>query len=685
MDLRLTGLASGFDWETLVSQLIELERAPQLRLRSEQTGLEERSIAYGGIVTQLNVLKNKVDALKDPVLFSARTSNVSDASVASTTVSANAAQGSYQFQFLQMATASAQRGTANVGLKLRPTNDVNGLVLSAAAFATPVTAGTFTVNGATVTLDTSDTLQAAFDKISAATGGAVTGSYDSTTDRVNLSSGGPIVLGSATDTSSFLQAAKLSNNGTGTVTSSGALGVVQQTAVLAAANFAAAVNDGGSGAGEFRINGVSIRFNAATDTVSDVLGRINNSTAGVIASYDSVNDRFVLANKTTGDLGIALQDVTGNFLAASGLATGTLDRGKDLLYSVNGGSQLTSHSNTITASDHGIAGLTINALKGAETSTSASTMIGPLNLVGSFGGAGAQTRVRTMPPHNLQNGYAVRFLTTGTLPSQIDSNTTYWVRRTSTTDLTLHRTAADAINNVNAINFGNSPASTGDAYLAQVDPLTGGSTTGAASTVTVTVSSDTAKVKTAISDFVTEYNKTQSMIDTETASSTDAKGKVTAGVLAADWQASELASGLRTLANGVISGLAGTLKQLDNLGIVSNGTDNTLSLSDSAKLDEALATKLNEVQDLFTDETQGLAVQLSAYLEKSAGDEGTLVQHQSTLSKQIANIDTQVADMERIVLANQQRLIDSFVAMERARAQINQQMEFLQQRLGLQS
>ncbi len=40
---------------------------------------------------------------------------------------------------------------------------------------------------------------------------------------------------------------------------------------------------------------------------------------------------------------------------------------------------------------------------------------------------------------------------------------------------------------------------------------------------TVSVSTDTAKIKTAINDFLTEYNKTQSGIDTQTASTTDAR------------------------------------------------------------------------------------------------------------------------------------------------------------------
>ena len=92
---------------------------------------------------------------------------------------------------------------------------------------------------------------------------------------------------------------------------------------LSLANFATAVSDGGSGAGEFKINGVSISFNSSTDSVSDVLNRINASAAGVTASFDSVNDRFLLTSKATGDMDIAMEDVTGNFLSATGLSGST--------------------------------------------------------------------------------------------------------------------------------------------------------------------------------------------------------------------------------------------------------------------------------------------------------------------------------------------------------------------------
>lgn len=551
------------DWRTLVDKLADVERAPQKRLQSDQNKLQQTNNSYGSIKTQLTTLQARITTLKDSSLFESRSAQSSDATVATVTAAAGAPVGSYSFNIQQLATAGFQRGASDIGAGLSATDDVSGLVLSGAGFSTAVTAGSITVNGKQITVSTSDTLQDVFNNIFVATDGDVTGTYDSSTDKISLTGTGEVVLGSATDTSNFLAMSRLQNNGLGTVTSASMLGGVRTSASLASSNLATAISDGGSGAGEFKINGVALSFNSSTDTIGTVLARINNSAAGVTASYDSINDRFQLASKTTGDVGIALEDVSGNFLAATGLAGGTLQHGKNLLYSVNGGGQLVSQSNTITDVTSGITGLSVTALK--------------------------------------EN-----------------------------------------------------------------------------STVTLSVGADTAKLKAAIQDFLSEYNKAQSVIDNQTASTTDSKGKVTAGTLANDRDVSEIASGLRVSAFNPAAGFSGTIKSLADLGIVANGKDNTFKLDDESKLDAALANNLADVSALFGDATNGVATKLGNFLDLTIGDDGTLIARQDRLSKQSKAIDSQIPDLERVVQDNRQRLINQFVAMETAQSQSNQQLAYLQ-------
>ena len=570
MDLGLSGLASGFDWRSMVDQLTEIDRAPQRNLRTEQNAIAARNNAYGVLQSQLTNLNAKAKALSEAALFDSRATASTDEDIATASATTNSAIGTYSFNILQLASSSVQRGTSDSGSPLSSTDDVSGVTLSSAGFAGTVTAGTFTLNGQRVEVATSDSLQQVFDKISTATGGTVSATYSSADDKISLvgAGGTTILLGSANDTSNFLTVARLKNNDSDTVVSSGKLGAVRLTSALNAANLKTLVSDGGSGAGKFKVNGVEFSFNASTNTMVDMLSAINNSTAGVTASYDSLNDRFIFTNKTTGDLGVALEDVTGNFLSATGVSGGTLTRGKDLQYNLNGGSEvLSSQSNTIDEASSGLTGLTVKAL--------------------------------------------------------------------------------------------------------------------ALGTTSVEVTADTTKVKQAIKDFVEDFNKSQSTIDTYTASTTDKNGKVTAGVLAGDRDAFNIATALRSLANSKVSGITGTFDFLSDLGYTSNGTDDKLSLSSESTLDAALAGDLSAVKSFFTASTTGFASKLHTYLKDTAEDDGTLDDKLKLLGEQSTGIDEQVAAHERIVQATRSAMIDRFVTMETAQARINQQLQLINQKFGV--
>jgi flagellar hook-associated protein 2 len=564
--LSISGLATGFDWKSVVTQLANAERLPETTWQQTQSTINQKNNAFGSIKSYLNNLQADAQALKDPTLYTSSLATTSDSTIASATAASSATIGTFTFNITQLATAAQINGTNNIGKPISQSGDLTAVTLGDAGFSTAATAGTFTVNGKQITVATTDTLQQVFDKISTATGNKVTAGYNTGTDEITLASAdsSEVILGSAADTSNFLQAAQLYNNGTGSVTSTAALGRVRLTDSLSSAKLTTAITDGGSGAGQFSINGIAINYNSGNDNIQNVLDRINTSSAGVNASYDSQNDRFVLTNKVTGDVGIALQDDTGNFLAATGLSGGALSHGKNLLYTLNGGTQqLVSQSNTITQDSSNIPGLNVNVLtKGIAT---------------------------------------------------------------------------------------------------------------------VTVGNDTSKVKTAIQNFIKDYNSIQSYIGTQNASSTDSTGKVTAGILASDQDANGIASSLRSLSFAPVPGLSGALNQLASLGIQTNGKDNTIQLSDSSALDTALAGNLNDIKNLFSDSTNGLATKLDTYLTNTVGDAGTLTNHQTNLTKQSAGIDTQIANLEKTITADSAHWTTEFQAMETAQAAITQQTQYLTQ------
>jgi flagellar hook-associated protein 2 len=566
--LAVSGLASGFDWQSVVTQLATAERSAETPWQNQQTSLGAQNSTYSTLNDDLTNLQADIKALQDPTFYQSATAQSSDSTVATGSADPGATSGIFAFNISQLATSARINGASNVNQILAPNGAANA-VIGTAGFGTAVTAGTFTVNGAQVSIATTDTLQDVFDKISSATGNAVTASYDSTTDKITLSGTGPIVLGSATDTSNFLQASQLYNNNQAgnSITSSLALGHVKVTASMASANLQTAIQDDGTGNGAFTVNGVTINYNASTDNIQNVMDRITNSTAGVAASYDALNNRFVLTDKVTGDVGITIQDVAGkgNFAAATGLSTGTLQHGKNLLYTVNNGPQLVSQSNTISPVSSGVTGLTVTA-----------------------------------------------------------------------------------------VNNGN---------------------------VTVTVGSDSSKINTAIQKFVTDYNAVQTSISAQQIVTTGSNGKVSPGVLTGDLTASNIASQLRTSVFSSMAGLTGTIKMLSDLGIQTNGQDNTLKISDPTALSNALTSNLSGVREFFSDATNGWATQVNSFIDKTIGDNGTIPNHQASLTLQTNNLSTQIANLEKKITSDSAFWTSEFEAMEQAQAKVNQELTYLNSQL----
>ncbi|HEX7654736.1 MAG TPA: flagellar filament capping protein FliD [Verrucomicrobiae bacterium] len=567
VNLAISGLASGFDWQTLISQLAQAERAPESLWSRNQTKINNTNSAFTIIKSYLSQLQTTAKALADSSLYQNRSATSTNTSVATATSSSGGATGTFSFNISQLATAASVTGTSNISAHVSPTSDVSQVTVGAANFATAVTAGTFTVNGAQVTVNTTDSLKTVFDNIAAATNNAVTASYDPTTDKISLSSASTITLGSAADTSNFLAVTQLYNNGTGAISSNLALGRVETANTLDKADTGTTITDGGSGNGAFAINGVTINYNSSTDTVQNVLDRINSSTAGVTASYDIINNRFSLANKTTGDVGIAMQDVTGNFLGATGLSGGTTTSGKNLTYSVNNGPTLVSQSNTIDQNSSGVQGL------------------------------------------------SVAVLTTGT--------------------------------------------------------------------TTVSVAQDTSALQTNIQNFVNQYNQVQSYIDTNAAATADSTGKVTAGTLTGDMVAVNLQSNLRSnLFSSVnLTGISAGFNTLASLGIKSNGYNNSVTL-DSTTLSSAVGSHLSDIQKLFADPTNGLAVQLNTFLNNTIGDNGTVTNHQTALTQQSDAINTQISNQEKLIASDSAFWTTEFQNMETAQSKIQQQLNSLTQQIN---
>jgi flagellar hook-associated protein 2 len=371
--INVSGLTSNtygsFDWQTMVDQLIQADTIPVTNLQTKQTANQSQISTLSTIQTDLTQLQTYAQALSNSALFTARTTAVSDANWNATAANGTAA-GSYAIAITRLATAANRVGGDNIASKLNATdNVVSGLTLATLPTATAVTAGTFTVNGQTITTTLDESLQSVFNDIHTATGNAVTATYDHTTDTITLANTNPldtseIALGAVNDSSNFLQVMKLANNGLNSVTSSSPLGAVALNVPLAQAGLRSSITavDPVTHDGSFTINGVPISYNLDNDSLSTVLARINSSTAGVTASYNNDTGRVILTNNSTGDVGLGANETAGGLLDALGLTgASTLQHGQNALFSVNGGPAVSSASNTLSAKALGVTGLSVTA------------------------------------------------------------------------------------------------------------------------------------------------------------------------------------------------------------------------------------------------------------------------------------------------------------------------------------
>lgn len=104
--LQASGLGSGLDINSLVSQLVAAERAPyqtQITRRESKATLELSALSQ--LKGALSSFKNAVDPLKSEGAFSPRTATSGDTDIFTATAQGSAAVGSYDIEVVQLAKA----------------------------------------------------------------------------------------------------------------------------------------------------------------------------------------------------------------------------------------------------------------------------------------------------------------------------------------------------------------------------------------------------------------------------------------------------------------------------------------------------------------------------------------------------------------------------------------------------
>ena len=533
---------------SIISTLIQADSIPITNLQTQDTALTAKSTALGALGASLGNLSVALQALAAPGLFTSQTATLSNPTVGTATVGVGSASGTTDINVTQLASTTVLRSGeaggsfADSKLTAPPAGDAS---IDTVLDETGVTGQTFTVNGKQITLSDSDTLGDVIDKINAS-GAGVTASYDATTGDVSLAStsSSPIILGSASDTSDFLQQAELFNNGTTGVTSSVGLGRISPDADLATAGLRTALTPG-----TFTINGVSINYSAG-ESLNDLISSINGSSSGVTAVYDTYEDQLVLSSSQRGPQTITVADGTGNIASALRLTSGDSDLsvGQPTLFSVNGGASRQSDSNILTSSQLGIPGVNFTA------------------------------------------------------------------------------------------------TATGDTQ--------------------VTVAPDVTTIANAINAFVSAYNSTQGTIAADTY--VDTGDATQDGPLANDSNLTFLAPQLREVTTNAINNTA-AIRMLSDLGIDTNANDNTLTAVDTTDLQDALTNNLGAVEALFNDPTKGLTTTLQSTLDGYNDSlNGAIVNEQNDIASQISYNQQRISTLQEELNAEQTTLENEFAALDTA-------------------
>ncbi|MEA2449461.1 MAG: flagellar hook-associated protein 2 [Thermoleophilaceae bacterium] len=101
------GLASGLDTNSIIDQLMAIERQPQDRLKLRQTTIDARKSALSDVATRLKNLRLAAQDLKSPTLWlDTQSIDVNDASKVAATRTGGAGTGAYQLTVTQLASSS---------------------------------------------------------------------------------------------------------------------------------------------------------------------------------------------------------------------------------------------------------------------------------------------------------------------------------------------------------------------------------------------------------------------------------------------------------------------------------------------------------------------------------------------------------------------------------------------------
>lgn len=190
---------------------------------------------------------------------------------------------------------------------------------------------------------------------------------------------------------------------------------------------------------------------------------------------------------------------------------------------------------------------------------------------------------------------------------------------------------------------------------------------------TINVARDTSGIKTTIKSFVNSYNSFVDATDSLTGFDPETNQR---GVLNGNSLIFNITSRLEGLLTKKLSVSNNSIKSLSELGIVFNSSGK-LQLKEST-LDQKLADDPTAITEFFQQEDHGFAVVMDEVITSMTDPfTGTLKAQTDSLQASALSLNTRVAELNEILEARRQRLIEQFTLQETIVNQLNSQQTAL--------
>lgn len=324
---RLTGMASGLDTDSMVQQLMKVERYKVDKVKQDKQILEWKREDYRSISS---LLKGFMDTYMDVLSSSDMRSNNSykafsvtplDPTVVTATANGDAIAAVHSITVDQLAKAASTVGTSTVSSPLQSSTAITNLDFTGGKDFN------LRLNGITKNI----TITGSF-----ANADALKTYIQTQVD--NAFGSGKITVGNSSGQLTFSSADSRISLTSGTTNALAQLNIASgSTNRLALSSKLNAINMPAAPTGivAFKINNVSFEFDSTVKTMNDMINEVNSSTAGVTLSYSEATDKFTLTSKVTGaGDAIKIEEVSGDFFGASsklGISSLNINNGKDAI------------------------------------------------------------------------------------------------------------------------------------------------------------------------------------------------------------------------------------------------------------------------------------------------------------------------------------------------------------------